>query len=72
MLIIDPWAIRFHAVVVFGPGKDLLFKSVLGCCEIHYDYRHHLAYLLNESPPKFERVADGEDFDPHDFTLQKV
>ena len=26
------WGISFHAVVVFGLGKDLLFKSVLGHC----------------------------------------
>ena len=32
MLIIDLWGISFHAVVVFGLGKDLLFKSALGCC----------------------------------------
>ena len=25
--------IGFHAVVVFGPGKDILFKSILGRCE---------------------------------------
>ena len=32
MLILDLWGISFHAVVVFGLGKDLLFKSVLGRC----------------------------------------
>ena len=26
------WGISFHAVVVFGLGKDLLFKSVLRHC----------------------------------------
>ena len=26
----------FHAVVVFGLGKDLLFKSVLGHCDIPF------------------------------------
>ena len=26
------WGISIHAVVVFGLGKDLLFKSVLGHC----------------------------------------
>ena len=33
MLILDLWGINFHAVVVFGLGKDLLFQSVLGHCE---------------------------------------
>ena len=33
MLILDLWGISFHAVVVFGLGKNLLFKSILGRCE---------------------------------------
>ena len=32
MLILDLWGISFHAVVVFGLGKNLSFKSVLGHC----------------------------------------
>ena len=32
LLILDLWDISFHAVVVFGLGKNLLFKSVLGRC----------------------------------------
>ena len=32
MLILDLWGISFHAVVVFGLGKNLLFKSILGLC----------------------------------------
>ena len=32
MLILDLWGISFHAVVVFGLGKNLLFKSILGQC----------------------------------------
>ena len=32
LLFLDLWGINFHAVVVFGIGKDLLFKSVLGHC----------------------------------------
>ena len=32
LLILDLWGITFNAVVVFGLGKDLLFKSVLGHC----------------------------------------
>ena len=30
MVILDLWGISFHSMVVFGLGKDLLFKSVLG------------------------------------------
>ena len=31
---IRPWVyISFHAVIVFGLGKNLLFKSILGLCE---------------------------------------
>ena len=32
MLILGLWGISFHAVVVFGLGKNLLFKSILGRC----------------------------------------
>ena len=32
MLILDLWGISFHAVVVFGLGKNLLLKSILGRC----------------------------------------
>ena len=32
MLILDLWGISIHAVVVFGLGKKLLFKSILGHC----------------------------------------
>ena len=35
LLILDLWGINFQAVVVFGLGKNLLFKSVLGHCELH-------------------------------------
>ena len=31
-LILDLWGISFHAVVVFGLGKDVLFESVLEHC----------------------------------------
>ena len=34
LLILDLWGISFHAVVVFGPGKNLLFKSILGRCAL--------------------------------------
>ena len=34
MLILDLWGISFHAVVVFGLGKNLLFRSVLGLCAL--------------------------------------
>ena len=31
-MILDLWGIGFHAVVVFGLGKDFLFKFILGRC----------------------------------------
>ena len=34
MLILDLWGVSFHAVVVFGLGKNLLFKSILGRCDL--------------------------------------
>ena len=34
MLILDLWGVSFHAAVVFGLGKDFLFKSMsLGHCD---------------------------------------
>ena len=44
MLILDLWGISFHAVVVIGLGKNLLFKSVLGRCDmnIYYNYTGEL------------------------------
>jgi hypothetical protein len=32
LVILDLYGINFHAVLVFGLGKDLLFKSILGYC----------------------------------------
>ena len=32
LLILDLWGISFHAVIIFGLGKNLLFKSGLGHC----------------------------------------
>ena len=32
MLILDLLGLSFHAVIVFGLGKNLLLKSVLGRC----------------------------------------
>ena len=29
------WSISVHAVIVFGLGKDLFLKSVLGHCGVH-------------------------------------
>ena len=37
MLILDLWRISFHAVVVFGLGKNHLLKSILGRCDESYN-----------------------------------
>ena len=34
LLILDLWGISFPAVIVFGLGKNLLFKYVLGHCAL--------------------------------------
>ena len=34
--ICSVWGIGFHAMVVFGLGKDFLFKSILGRCVIFW------------------------------------
>ena len=40
LLILDLWGISFHDVVVFGLGKDFLFKSVVGHCVIKISILH--------------------------------
>ena len=40
MLILDICGISFHAVIVFGLGKNLLFKSVLGHCGVIVKSNH--------------------------------
>ena len=35
--MLDLWGIGFHAVVVFGPGKDYLFKTILGRCDWNWN-----------------------------------
>ena len=39
LLILDLWGISFHVAVVFGLGKNLLFKSILGRCDSITVYR---------------------------------
>ena len=34
LLNLDLWGISFHAAVVFGLGKDFLFKYALGHCDV--------------------------------------
>ena len=37
MPILDLWGVSFHAVEVFGLGKDFLIKSTLGhCTEVRF------------------------------------
>ena len=47
LLILDLWGISFHAAVVFALGKNLLFKSVLGHCEMHFlDYENFICKMV--------------------------
>ena len=47
MLILDLWGISFHAVIVFGLGKNHLFKSVLGhCAYLFFLLRLNFFFLL--------------------------
>ena len=53
MLILDLWGISFHAVVVFGLGMNLLFKSVLGRCGIGLEsliFTHFLYFFFRNVP----------------------
>ena len=51
MLILDLWGISFHAVVVFGLGKDILLKSVLGHCDKFELYSTHELTSPTKLPP---------------------
>ena len=48
MLILDLWGVSFHAAVVFGLGKDFLFKFTLGHYAIFAEFSwvvsSHCAY----------------------------
>ena len=45
LLILDLWGISSHAVVVFGLGKNLLSKSVLGHCDFAPVYSNTVRLL---------------------------
>ena len=60
MLILDLWGISFHDVVVFGLGKNLLFKSILGRCVVVVLYGGHAPLLLLLAPHsigRYESIA---------------
>ena len=51
LLILDLWGISFHAVVVFGLGKDILLKSVLGHCDKFRVVLHTWTDFTHQLPP---------------------
>ena len=61
MLILDLWGISFHAVVVFGLGKNLLFKSILGRCEsLKFFFKFQKPRLLKSAKMSSEPLAQPE------------
>ena len=56
MLILSRWGISFHAVVVFGLGKKLLPKSVLGRC----DQSPHVVFITRfvVNPERVELIDE--------------
>ena len=48
LLILDLWGISFHAMVVFGLGKNLLFKSLLGHCAPNFNEISILLLILQK------------------------
>ena len=57
--------ISFHAVVVFGLGKNLLFKFILGRCVWAVEhFFHHFWVGATANPPIYflERVAFNDFF----------
>ena len=57
MLILYLWGLSFHAVVVVGLGKDLLFKSVLGHCDSAFSYCFPFDFAKTSS--KFVKIVFG-------------
>ena len=55
LLTLDLWGIRFHAVIVFGVGKKLLFKSVLGQCVLET-----LVVTMENTKLWFDRFSPDE------------
>ena len=51
LLILDLLGVSFHAAVVFGLGKDFLFKSTLGHCVRRLK--------VNENPENLQCVLPG-------------
>ena len=48
LLILDLWSISFHAVIVFGLGKNFLFKSALGFCAYGLKFIRVLCFTFRE------------------------
>ena len=74
MIILDLWGIYFHTVVVLGLGKDFLFKSILGHCDMGREIAmtvYHLVFFRFKSsvltcfgspqPSSFFRVQGRRD-----------
>ena len=66
LLILDLWGIYFHAAVVFGLGKDFLFKSALGHCVQMIKFFTCLAaiprstdLILSSTSPILTRVSES-------------
>ena len=53
LMILDLWGISFHALVVFGLGKNFLLKSALGHCE--EERFRDLLYCVNVPKTKQEK-----------------
>ena len=53
-MILDLWGVSFHAVVVFGLGKDFLFKSTLGHCGLALNFSIFYYEFLNSPDQAFD------------------
>ena len=58
MLILDLWGISFYAVVVFGLGKNILFKSILGLFVL--SHAQSIVVMLFENWPRFVFFFDHQ------------
>ena len=62
LLILDLWGLSFHAVIVFGLGKNLLSKSVLGHCVVIWNNSWRMEKLSEFNSPIQTTKRDDKSF----------
>ena len=70
MMILGLWAISFHAMVVFGLGKNLLSKSILGLFVVVYTLVVSILWPFNNTIkkiPTFKSITQSKTYESMNF-----